>query len=63
MKHTYNEEEKEKIAQIVYNWMIIHKCHSSEVICQDDDCVIDSVNLACYLADVKQVYFYKDDLC
>ena len=60
MKHTYNEEEKEKIAQIVYDWLINHKCPDAEMLCQCDDCTIDSVDLACDLANVKQVYFYED---
>ena len=61
MKHTYNEEEKEKIAQIVYDLMISHKCPDAEMLCQCDDCTIDSVDLACDLANVKQVYFYEED--
>jgi hypothetical protein len=60
MKHTYNEEEKDRIAQIVYDWLIDHKCCDADLLCQDDECVIDSVDLACDLADVKQVYFYED---
>lgn len=60
MKHTYNEEQKEKIAQIVYDWLVSHHCPDSEMLCQCDDCTIDSVDLACDLADVKQVFFYEE---
>lgn len=61
MKHTYNEEQKEKIAQIVYDWMVSHKCPDAVILCQCDRCTIDSVDLACDLANVKQVYFYEED--
>ena len=64
MKHIYNEEGKEKIAQIVYDWMVSHQCPDAEMLCQCDSCTIDAVDLACDLADVKQVYFYEEDeLC
>ena len=55
MKHTYNDLEKERICQIVYDYLINHDAWGGEMIGQDDDAQIDAIDLACELADVKDV--------
>ena len=55
MKHTYSNSEKEKICQIVYDYLTKHGAWGGEMIGQDDDAQIDAVELACDLADVKDV--------
>lgn len=55
MAHTYNEHQKDRIAQMVYNWLKAHRAHSGEMAAQDDDCTIDAIDLVCDLADIKDV--------
>ena len=55
MKHTYTEEQKEQIAQMVYNWLRTHNAFSSEHVYQTDDCQIESIELVGDLADIKDV--------
>jgi hypothetical protein len=55
MKHTYNDSEKEQICQIVYDYLIKHGAWGGEMIGQDDEAQIDAIDLACDLADVKDV--------
>jgi hypothetical protein len=55
MKHTYTEEEKEKIAQLLFEWLIEHDCWGSEKVYQVDYCNLDSVDLVAKLADIKNV--------
>ena len=55
MKHTYTEEKKEKIAQMVYNWLRTHNAFSLEHVYQTDDCQIESIELVGDLADIKDV--------
>ena len=59
MKHTYTEEEKEKIAQILFEFLREHNCFGGEHFAQDDTYQIDiklirgidSINFMCELAD------------
>lgn len=55
IKHTYTEEEKEIIAQLVYDWLDFHNCSCGEDACQDDNCQIDAITLISDLADIKDV--------
>lgn len=55
MKHTYNEKEKEKIAQLVFNWLKEYDCHSGEKVYQNDDCNLWAADLVADLADIKDV--------
>lgn len=55
MKHTYTEEEKEKIAQLVFNWLRAYKIRDGEQAAQDDEVSIYSYELICDLADIKNV--------
>lgn len=54
-KHTYTEEEKELIAQKLYDFLIDHNCFGGEHFAQDDTSQIDSIDLMCELADIKDV--------
>ena len=55
MKHTYTEEEKEKIAQLVFNWMYEHEIWGSDKVYQSDHCQIGAIDLVADLADIKDV--------
>lgn len=55
MKHTYTEEEKEKIAQLVFDWLRDYKVRDGEQACQDDEVSIYAYELICDLADIKNV--------
>ncbi len=55
MKHTYTEEEKEKIAQLVFDWLRDYKIRDGEQAAQDDEVSIYSYELICDLADIKDV--------
>lgn len=55
MKHTYTEEEKEKIAQMLFDFLREHNCFGGEHFAQDDTCQIDSIDFMCDLADIKDV--------
>lgn len=61
MKHTYNERQKDRIAQIVYNWLKAHRAYSGEMAAQNDGCNIDAIDLVCDLADIKDVINDSDD--
>ena len=55
MKHTYTEEQKEKIAQMLFDFLREHDCFGGEHFCQDDEVQIDSIDFMCELADIKDV--------
>lgn len=55
MKHTYTEEEKEKIAQMLFDFLREHNCFNGEDFAQNDECQIDSIDFMCDLADIKNV--------
>ena len=67
MKHTYTEEEKEKIAQMLFDFLREHNCFGGEHFAQDDESqivlevnilrkrAIDSIDFMCELADIKDV--------
>lgn len=55
MKHTYTEEQKEKIAQMLFDFLRKHNCFGGEHFMQDDDCQIDSIDFMSDLADIKDV--------
>ena len=55
MKHTYTEEEKEKIAQMLFDFLREHNCFGGEQFAQDDTSQIDSIDFMCALADIKDV--------
>lgn len=55
MKHTYTEEEKEKIAQLVFDWMYGHEIWGSDKVYQSDHCQIGAIDLVADLADIKDV--------
>ncbi|MBR4983148.1 MAG: hypothetical protein IKY94_11385 [Lachnospiraceae bacterium] len=55
MKHTYTEEQKEKIAQMLFDFLREHRCFGGECFAQDDECQIDSIDFMCDLADIKDV--------
>ena len=55
MKHTYTEEEKEKIAQMLFDFLRKHNCWGGECFAQDDISQVDSIDLMCDLADIKDV--------
>lgn len=55
MKHTYTEEQKEKIAQMVFDFLREHDCFGGEHFSQDDEAQIDSIDFMCELADIKDV--------
>lgn len=61
MTHTYSEHQKDRIAQMVYNWLKAHRADSGETVAQDDDCTIDAIDLVCDLADIKDVINDDDD--
>lgn len=55
MKHTYSEEEKEQIAQLVFDWMYEHEVWDSDKVYQSDHCQIGAIDLVANLADIKDV--------
>lgn len=55
IKHTYTEEEKEKIAQMLFDFLREHNCFGGEHFAQDDKSQIDSIDFMCDLADIKNV--------
>jgi hypothetical protein len=55
VKHTFNDIEKERICQIVYDYLKKHEVWGGEMIGQDDEAQIDAIELACNLADVKDI--------
>lgn len=55
MKHTYNETQKERICQLIYDWLVNHKVQGGEIISQNENTQIDAINLMCVIADVKDV--------
>lgn len=55
MKHTYTEEQKEKIAQKLFDFLREHRCFGGEHFIQNVECQIDSIDFICYLADIKDV--------
>ena len=55
MKHTYTEEQKEKIAQMLFDFLREHNCFGGEHFCQNDKVQIDSIYFMCELADIKNV--------
>lgn len=55
MKHTYTEKEKEKIAQLVFDWLRAYQIKDGKQACQDDDVSIYAYGLICSLADIKDV--------
>ena len=55
MKHTYTEEQKEKIAQMLFDFLRKHNCFGGEDFCQNDAVQIDSIDFMCDLADIKDV--------
>lgn len=55
MKHTYSEEEKEQIAQLVFDWMYEHEVWASDKVYQSDHCLISVIDLVAELADIKDV--------
>lgn len=55
MKHTYSEEEKEKIAQLVFDLMYEHEIWGSDKVYQSDHCQIGAIGLVADLADIKDV--------
>lgn len=62
MTHTYTEEEKEKIAQLVFDWMIEHDCWGSDKVYQVDYLNIDAIDLVADLADIKDVTGITEDI-
>lgn len=60
MKNNYTEEQKEKICDIVYNWMIGQNCHDAEHASQDDNCYVYAIDLACDLAEVVGILYEED---
>ena len=62
MKHTYTEAEKEKIAQMLFDFLREHECFNGEEFAQNDECQIDCIDLMCDFADIKDVTdFLKED--
>ena len=55
MKHTYTEEQKERIAQMLFDFLTSHHCWGGDHFSQNDECQIDSIDLMCELADIKDV--------
>lgn len=55
MKHTYTEEEKETIAQLVFDWLRSYQIRDGEQAYQDDDVDLFGYELICDLADIKNV--------
>ena len=53
--HTYTEEEKERIAQMLFDFLREHRCFGGEHFAQDDTSQIDSIDFMCDLADIKNV--------
>ena len=54
-KHTYTEEQKEKIAQMLFDFLREHRCFGGEHFAQDETSQIDSIDFMCDLADIKDV--------
>lgn len=50
--NNYSKEQKEKICNLVYQWMKENNCHDSEQAHQNDECIINAINLIGDLADV-----------
>lgn len=55
MKHTYTEDQKERIAQMLFDFLTAHNCWGGDHFSQNDECQIDSIDLMCELADIKDV--------
>jgi hypothetical protein len=55
MRHTYNEIQKEKICQMIYDWLLKYNAFSGEHVMQDDDCQIYASELLSEIADIKDV--------
>jgi len=53
--NNYTEEQKEKVCNLVYEWMVKHGCWGGEMAMQDDDCQIYAIELVSDLADVVGV--------
>lgn len=45
------EEKKDQIVEAVLKWCIEHECTSGEMLCQDDDCIIDAPELLSDIID------------
>lgn len=60
MKNNYTEDQKEKVCNIVYNWMIKLNCHSAEHASQDDNCNIYAIDLVCELAEIVGIPYEED---
>lgn len=41
----------EKVVEAIINWCNQHHCHSREMLCQDDDCLIESPYLISNIID------------
>lgn len=55
MKHTYTEEQKEQIAQALYDFLKGHNVWGGNYIKQNDSPQIYGIDLLAELADIKDV--------
>ena len=55
MKHTYTEEQKEQIAQALYDFLKEHNVCGGNYITQNDSPQIYGIDLLAELADIKDV--------
>lgn len=55
MKHTYTEEEKEEIVQLVFDWLRDYKIRDGEQASQDDEVSVYAYILICDLVNIKDV--------
>jgi uncharacterized protein YeaC (DUF1315 family) len=60
MKNNYTEEQKEKVCDLVYKWMVENNCYSAEHASQDDDCTINAIDLVCELAEIVGIPYDED---
>ena len=56
-----SEEYQNKILCAVTKWMSDHGYPSGEIIAQNDECTIDSVDLLCELGDIYNEIYYNQD--
>lgn len=61
MKNNYTEQQKELVCDIVYEWMMLNDCHSSEHAAQNDLCNINAIDLVCELADIVGIPYNFED--
>ena len=62
-KYTYDTSSNaaEKVVDAIISWCNKYQCHSGEMLCQNDDCLIESPYLISYIIDNILKFNCKDD--